>query len=649
MARGAGMRKLEWILSLRDRVSGPARQASKGLDSFRQSLRRSQQFAGRANVNRRLTRGFADIVRSLNRPTMNPVATLREQFTEALPMLTGTLAAVGSAAIAAAAGIARLGVAFGAAVVSEAAFQESSLATLRTFLGSQRAAREEFARSLAFARQTPLDTGDVIRMRLRLVSSGFRESRERDVMSNVLSDIAAANGGNMENAMNALRGFSQMRASGRFNAQDFNQIRDASGVNQRDVFLRLARMRGLRGTDDSLVRQVEQLRQHRQINSSQAEVAIVEALRAQFGGGAAGSLTAAQSGTITGLLSNLRSSFSDLMQGLDLGSLPGIKTFRGFLADLVQSLSAGSTTGKRLQGILARVIDLLGGGLRGADPAAVLSQALDVLDRLIDGGLYLWNNVFKPLGEGLRQGFGDAMVGILPLLRRFLETGTKGTKTADFFRTLGRVLGFVAGALVLAYGAFVAVGGVMLNVASHVAPLINGFMDARTAVLGWVMALTDYLPGGKYDLAKRFQLLGASIVDGLVAGLDAGAARIGEAMLRLAGGILDGITNPLEIHSPSRVMERLGRFTAQGFEQGLRGESAGMIAALEGMVAAPRAELPAPGALAGLGAGITVTIQVDARGRDDAEEVGDVFEERALRLLVDALTRLGLMQGATGG
>jgi tape measure domain-containing protein len=635
MARG--LRKLEWILSLRDRVSAPAAKATKALDGYQRALRRSQQFSGRANVNRRLTRGFSDAVR-MARATGREVTETTSAFGmlgEAAP----AFAAIGGAALAAAAGVARLGVAFGAAVVHETAFQESTMTTLRTMLGSGQAARDEFARSLAFARQTPLDTADVIRLRTRLVTSGFRDTRERDVMTSLLTDVASAQGGNTEAMFNALRGFSQMRASGRFNMEDFNQIRDATGVSTRDVFLRIARARGLRGNDDSQFRQVEQLMRRGQIGAGAGEVAIAESIRQMHGGGPLGSLSGALSQTIPGMLSNLRSAFSDLMQGLDLERLPGIKALKNVLAGLVNGLSAGSSTGKRLQAVLRNIINTVGMGLfDGLDVTSILERAIGFVERLGGWLRYIWTNAVQPLAAGLRAGFGEALAPMVELVRRLFSQGPKGAKLSDTMRTVGRVLGFVGGALVLIGGAMAGFSVMIGRVISRIAPLVMWTMDARAAVLAWFGALHEYLPGGKNDLGKRFEQLGAAIVQGIWTGLAMAWGGLLANFQALLEQLPAGVRRVLGIHSPSRVMAELGAYTAEGFQRGLDGATPRLQLAMGDLVAAPRGMA---GANAGGGTTVTgnnITVQVYANG--DADNVADAVAGALPDAIAEALAQL---------
>jgi hypothetical protein len=631
MARG--LRKLEWILSLRDRVSAPAGNATKALDGYAKALRRSQQFSHRANVNRRLTRGFGDVVRSLNREAATPAATLREQLGEAMPMLAGSLAAVGGAAIAAAAGVARLGAAFGEAVVREASFQEGTMTTLRTMLGSESAARDEFARALAFARQTPLDTSDVIRLRTRLVTSGFRDTAERDTMTGLLTDVASAQGGNTEAAFNALRGFAQMRASGRFNMEDFNQVRDATGVSQRDVFLRIARARNLRGDDNSLVRQVEQLMARRRVTAAEGEVAIARSIQQMHGGGALGSLSGALSQTLPGLLSNLRSAFSDLMQGLDLERLPGIKHLKNVLTGLVAALSAGSTTGKRLQRILRSMIDTIGGGLFGElDVGAVLERAIGFVERLGGWLRYIWTDAVQPLAAGLRAGFGEALAPMVELVRRLFSQGPKGAKLSDTMRTVGRVLGFVGGAVVLTAGALAGFTVVLGRVISRIAPLVMWIMDARAAILAWFGSLEDYLPGGKNDLGKRFELLGASIVQGIWTGLTNTWGWLLTNFQGLIELLPEGVRNVLGIHSPSRVMAQLGAHTAEGFQRGLDAEAPRVQMAMGALVAAP-ALGPGGGRAGGSVGNVTVHVNLPEGAAGSPDDIGAAVRRELLAVL----------------
>ena len=65
------------------------------------------------------------------------------------------------------------------------------------------------------------------------------------------------------------------------------------------------------------------------------------------------------------------------------------------------------------------------------------------------------------------------------------------------------------------------------------------------------------------------ELIGENAATGLANGIDARAQDAVNAATRLANQVEAAMRNALDIHSPSRVLMRMGEFTAQGFAQGI--------------------------------------------------------------------------------
>ncbi|KDN75234.1 hypothetical protein DF19_25105 [Streptomyces olindensis] len=106
---------------------------------------------------------------------------------------------------------------------------------------------------------------------------------------------------------------------------------------------------------------------------------------------------------------------------------------------------------------------------------------------------------------------------------------------------------------------------------------------------------------------------------GLVKGLQKQQRAIEKQMLKIAQGMSKSIRKALGIKSPSRVMARVGAYTAQGLVKGLEGERSAVNSAMASLV-----DTPAPGNWgAGAGAGhgrerpIRITWEVKAQRPND--------------------------------
>ena len=79
-------------------------------------------------------------------------------------------------------------------------------------------------------------------------------------------------------------------------------------------------------------------------------------------------------------------------------------------------------------------------------------------------------------------------------------------------------------------------------------------------------------------------------VDGVVNGIKAGIGRVAGAAKSLAEAVPSAVMSALDIHSPSRVMHKLGVNTAEGLAGGITAGKSGVTAAMRGVVQAALAE-----------------------------------------------------------
>jgi len=83
---------------------------------------------------------------------------------------------------------------------------------------------------------------------------------------------------------------------------------------------------------------------------------------------------------------------------------------------------------------------------------------------------------------------------------------------------------------------------------------------------------------------------------GLAAGIAAGAGGVFSAISSVASGVMSAFTGKLLIHSPSRVFMAYGRFTAQGYAEGVERGAPEADAALGAMVSMPAGDVGVRGA-----------------------------------------------------
>jgi phage-related protein len=122
--------------------------------------------------------------------------------------------------------------------------------------------------------------------------------------------------------------------------------------------------------------------------------------------------------------------------------------------------------------------------------------------------------------------------------------------------------------------------------------------------------------------------LGSAIINGIVTGLQNGAAAVAQAAGNAARAALDAAKGLLGIQSPSKAFMEVGRDVTRGMAKGITDGTARVETAIDHMVHLPE--------VAGRSGGNQITVNVDARGG----EIG--IEERIRRGVMDALREVGL-------
>ncbi|WP_327424338.1 hypothetical protein OG763_38215 [Streptomyces sp. NBC_01230] len=117
-------------------------------------------------------------------------------------------------------------------------------------------------------------------------------------------------------------------------------------------------------------------------------------------------------------------------------------------------------------------------------------------------------------------------------------------------------------------------------------------MEAAEAILGAGKAGVDQVNKLEKEIASAAGKVGATasqvmydngihMAEGLVKGLESQADKIEKQMLKIADSMVKAIKKALGIHSPSRVLAKIGSYVGQGFRKGLLGEQAGIMQAVE--------------------------------------------------------------------
>ena len=99
--------------------------------------------------------------------------------------------------------------------------------------------------------------------------------------------------------------------------------------------------------------------------------------------------------------------------------------------------------------------------------------------------------------------------------------------------------------------------------------LANGIIGNSNAILNAVNGITDIAIRAFDSVTSVFETIGANIATGVANGIYDGIDNIENSSKYMAKTVKDTVKQELEIHSPSRVMFKLGEQTIEGFNLGM--------------------------------------------------------------------------------
>ncbi|APD09752.1 tape measure protein [Thermus brockianus] len=334
---------------------------------------------------------------------------------------------------------------YGAKLVLDAvSFKENTLIAFQTLLGSREEAERMMREAVRFAAGTPFETRDVIDAYQRLLTDRFKPA-EIPVVLKAVGDLAALKGFSEEVIDRALRAIGQIRAKGRLQGEELDQLAEA-GVSRGKVYEVIAKRIG-RTTDE-----VRKLQEAGRISADLGVVAVLETIRDTISGGQLGKLMDLTSRSISGLWSTLRSRPTELLMDINVDPV------RNVLANLVALTDPDtpSRTGQRLKAMLERYI---GGAFRSVfgsladatDPSraeANLNRFLDSVERTIAKVSLAWQRIrpaivetWRGVMDGIRAAQSVAQT-VAPVLNAVAQAlgGTAGgmeASTVSGFRLIG--------------------------------------------------------------------------------------------------------------------------------------------------------------------------------------------------------------------
>lgn len=225
--------------------------------------------------------------------------------------------------------------------------------------------------------------------------------------------------------------------------------------------------------------------------------------------------------------------------------------------------------------------------------------------------LYLY---FKKVAVAISNAFGGESKSNIDWIKVAMYAGVGA---------VGALVGMIAGLILI-------LGTLALSAALVLLPLALPFILPLVAIGLLIYAIYEVVEAfdslGDIDL----EATGRNIVNGLINGIKAMAGEAVGAIADLASKIKTTITGALGIHSPSVVFQKYGQYTAEGYKRGVDGESDSVSDSVEGMASA-RPKGAKRGKLSS-GGPVTIILNIYAAMADaEIEKVrsalADLFEE----------------------
>lgn len=591
------MDPLKFIFELVDQMSGPSKTITKELKAVDDAIRKTDVSLKRSLIDK-MTPGLqkqrAEL--GLQRDALMASAAQAEVFADKLSGARDVVNTIGKVGLAAGAAVAGIGYEMAKSAVDVASFAEDNKIALEVFTGSGEAANRILKNMIGLAAHLPINDMEAMAAATRLMTAGFQEKD----LANLVTTMAAVQGfGRGKQGMTSfVNQMLEIKAAG-VSDRHLRYLSQETGISETAIAnsLRTVGKHGEYGN----IRTVEDMKKAVSaggVNGDDFVQAVVRAV-GQMTGGDLSNLPGKLSKTLTGLMSTLEGRKFALM--IDLDTSPGYASLRGFLSNLVAATDPNSETGKAISGNIASAFN-------------------DVFGKVFQD--YAGPDGAQKIGDKIRN-------DVIPAFKDFATVvgGILGT-TMTIVEGWAGLIRMMRGGAVQGMTIEQLTSGDLNTVNTSSTSALTGAAQARasrTGNLGWwdtfigklgVGQGNDYLHGGT-DLAK-----------GLANGMNAGQPIVAAAAADLAQTAIDAHKEVTQTHSPSRVFEQLGAFTAEGYAIGVRAGMPDARDAVSMLGAAPRASIPSSGG-GRAPIQVQITVPVDARGAtaEDSHAIAQAVED----------------------
>jgi hypothetical protein len=581
----------------------------------------------------------------------------------------GVIAAIGIAAVGAAAKVASLSVEFGQAVVGAQVFKEDIVEALKTVRGTNEAADATFRTAIGNADKLGIKRADSIATFLDLATKGFDDAKIKEIQGRLL-DITTIDPRASVEGLTKIIG--KVAAQGRLTTDILSELSTA-GLEQGDVIREIGKSLGK--TDVEVIKALSSNGGIRGLGVDP----ILKAIAAQTGGGAAGDKAAEKANRN---LSSLIQRIEDIPANVlfDVAAGPGIDSIKESMRQIIGYFDVGSETGHRVRKVVGDLFNALTEGLFGKrigdekgvtgtlnNIVAIAEKAVPVVKELSTGVGSLARALLA-IGSGDTKGLDDStkrMVGMINLVKEFgllMAPGAIGGTfgPGGFIQPILDILGVDADATEVRKWVDAVAG--LLNPMNIVRTIKASFTGGDTTLGNPILqALNSALTGAASSAIAGATSLGGDIVNGLISGIQSGLSRIGSMAVNMGSTVIASVRGALDSHSPARELIKVGLDATTGLAiGGERGTPmvAGAFSsmAMAGLMAAasvPPLPMTMPIGMSGASSSAMMlpssgtapapftfapVIQVTVADGSDGDAIASALEERLKRMMPDAIT-----------
>lgn len=604
---------LQWIFELFDKLSGPAKDMGSAAAALGDKLHGAAAASDKLGESHHAAAGHAEGFRHQLFETVVIAKEIGEVVWEAGEKLFE----------------------FGGEMLKAAGATEDMKLSLQAMIGDKKEVSEFLERLEKFAPQTQFNTTEIRSMGANLVRSGFKADEIRAPML-AASDLAAINPENKGAANQALEALGNIQQMGVMTTRSMIALRGLKILPE--VETNLATAFGVK------VEAVKGLIESGAISAKAGEEAIYKAIT-QKTHDALGGASALKSGNLSSVIHHLASFPETLFENLD--EVPAFAKVKGLFSNILGALN--DNKGPLLSVIgdtIGSVVDALFGDLSGPGGQARLKEIFGgIIDWIKNIPIAItaakraftefWSEIKLALIiVGVIKGFAlavDAYRGAVILAK----LATQAWETASFMLNIALMAGPMA-IIPLIIGAVAALGFVVYEVIKH-----------------WDF-FKEYIGGFATWVLDKMFAIGASVWQGLVAGIKSGLDAVRDAMHVITYTAVGTASNSFETKSPSKVFERMGGHVAEGFAIGVMNGapmvSDAMDSTFSSDVDMPTASLGKLGAV-GAGAGnrtanVEIHVNADGHGKDVGDAIASKIKDILPIVLANAFEQMAMEAGA---